>query len=364
MKIEDITHLSVSQIQNIWRNPRKWLREKVMKMPTLTSPQMLIGSRVHEALETHPNIRPGLLKDPIVSKCITHYSPPNIGQREVQININNEEYGLPPILGYIDLYQNSDVPVIIDYKVSRTRRYFPKAHQMKHNLQLLVYAHWALLQNPAAKGVKVGQIQFAYGNKRDVHQETMTHICRERVERFYGQLMERLKPELEEILEEFNKCGISGVTGNCEKCNKSFGPNSCEFAPVCQGKATEIEYKEFIVNTPDVTRYQLFEYFNNPDRWVKDLTVNEENDIIEEREEKIMLKLGELMAKARDKFGEIQNTWDRRETMTIAVVKKVVELNPDIILLPNHFIGGTFDPDYMPVITQLKEKNFNIAIEV
>ncbi len=50
--------------------------------------------------------------------------------------------------------------------------------------------------------------------------------------------------------------------------------------------------------------------------------------------------------------------------MTNSVVKYVQDKKPNVVLLPGHFIGGTLDPEYSPIVTQLKELEIKVAVEV
>lgn len=375
MKVSDIHHISVSQIRTLLRNPRKWAMEKLAKLPTCGSPQIELGKTIHEGLE---RLAGGDMKvlaeaEPFYKEIYEHVlekAEPHIMRAdavEQEINIDNSAWGLPPILGYIDAihfdYNNSG-PVLVDYKTSRTRRYFLDEDGLKRDIQLMVYAYWAFTETDWGKDldeISVGHVQIAYSLKLKKVVNCFVTLNREDVCIAYSALMEQIKPVLTATVEAYTKHGLAGLSAEeCDSCNNAFGRDSCEFYGVCCGRYSDCQYKDAYKKLEEkgpVGRLELNE----------ELTENEFSAIIKESKESDnmwVVSLTSYVNVAREQFGNITNTWDRREAMTKAVVKALKKDGATMVILPSHFISGSLDPDYMPIVTQLKELGIKTAVEL
>lgn len=380
-----IEHISVSQIRTHDRNPRRWALEKLVKLPTMDSPYTKMGSEIHDALEFWlnqrlPNAKSARLAieegSSIVHVCVKDFFD------NVDIPINHYKYqpelaitlsiadDIPPFRGYIDVYIHNyfkGCPLIMDHKTSRTRRYFLKTHQLKHDVQMLVYAKYALDKTQAA-GVFIQHNQIAYSLKRTKTTIRRTFVTAERINQAMDRLADEVREGILKTIAEYD-AGRTPGTSKCKQCACAFGPKSCEFEPICRGKADVHQYRRAYKNLTEngdtwYIKDMLDKLDNVPAFEPIDLVGDLVGDLSGDHEGATMLKLTELMAKARNKFGHITNVWDRREAMTTAVLNTIKEKDPDVVVLPSHFIGGTFDPDYLPIITGLVELDFYVAVEL
>ena len=397
--VKEVPYISVSQIRTHERNPRAWALQKLVGLGRCGSPQTELGKEVHDALEDITINNLGRLNhysdlvQEIVRDVLEHAEVPVqiVAKCEQEIRINNTKWDMPNMLGYIDaiVWDWGGMPMIIDYKTSRTKRYFLKADELTQDIQMMVYAYWMFHYTEPGREtdtIWIQQTQVAYGLKRRKTWEVRAKVTRQEVDKFYDSLMREIRPRLKETVLSYLEGGVHGLsTAGCGKCKDAFGRNSCEYAPICEGYLTPEQYQIVYNNVAgdgDVMRLDLQDALSeiNP---FDDLTENTSCDIINSNkgdndmtkccktetvegpvEYAAILRLTEVMGKAREKFGGISNTWDRRETMTAAVVKHVAALEPAVVVLPSHFISGTLDPDYMAIVSQLKEQGINFAVEL
>lgn len=380
-----IAHISVSQIRTHLRNPLRWAYEKLEKLPTTQSYAAEIGTTIHRHLEGAARGRVARDIDEISDKCVNHFlvwagqhdiaSKRKAVEMEIKYSLDDT---LPPILGYVDLYLEEwdGAPAVIDHKTSKTRRYFLAEDQLKNDWQLLVYGAWVLQQTPKARGIWLCQLQYAYNNKRDVMRCVRAYVTLEYVKAKMRELADIVECGIITSIETYDKYGIHGFQRDkCESCNCSFGPNSCEFNKVCQNVATMEDYKVAYDKADTKNKFDVEEELKKQvANMFSDLTNNEEGDnmgsIGKVTTQDVIppVNLANLMNKAREKFKGITNTWDRREAMTEAIMQTMTQRYPVpkciVVLAPSHFLGGTIDPEYMPVITQLKERGYTVVVEV
>lgn len=356
--------------------------EKLAKLPTCSSPAAEIGGMVHKALEEYLLGMPKTCEHALAEHCLKavimndeFLTQLELGNYEVERDISLIiEPTLPPVIGFIDLLlpnYHRGCPIIIDHKTSKTRRYFKSPKELKTDIQMIIYASWALKYvSPDAPGAFVQHNQFAYGNKRDVLKLNRTFISRRRValelEKIQGIVSLMIR-----TLERYDNFGIKGMDrGQCKDCNESFGPNSCEFSCMCEGKCDEDGYKANYAKIKrdegNVTIWDIKEATKSPTCMFKNLkeglTEMSEDVIIKEREGDRM-ELASLVGQAREQTKGLTSTWDRREAITKAVVEHVVKSGSKEVMAPSHFIDGAIDPDYMPIITQLKEANVKVSVK-
>lgn len=379
-----ITHLSASQIKTLLANPRRWALEKLIKLPTTTSAAATTGRMIHEAIESYMAGSPiddeHELAKHVLSALVENGQLEKLRQSHgvfvehpFQLSATPE---LPPIQGYIDVLVDNyywDCPLIIDHKTSKSRRYFLTVPEMKNDIQLMIYAYYALLRSDAI-GVFIQHNQLAYSLKKQPLVVRRTYVCRERVFKFIEQLQERIITTLNTVLKMWDMLGKLPMSDLCSECNcaNRFGPNSCEFAPICQGKISAEEYRTVYgtvskdLGLEELTTWEVLE---GVDRFVKRkefpvLTINQETSILKVKKEEKMIELSVLVGKARPQVSHLPSVWDRREAVTAAVVKHVVDSGVMAVVAPSHFVGGSIDPDYLPIISQLVEKGVKIYLEV
>lgn len=374
-----IEHISVSQIRTHDRNPRRWALEKLVKLPTMDSPYTQLGSEIHDAIEGWLNMallnkkcERRILQEPasVVNKCtadffahidveFTRYF--YVPELAITLQLAKD---IPPFRGYIDVLvedYHRGCPLIMDHKTSRTRRYFLSARDLKFDLQMLVYAKY-VIEKYQCPGVFLQHNQIAYSLKRRKTTIRRTYVTAERINRAMDKLADDIRAGLLKTIGRYAEVGHAGLcTSQCGMCAKAFGPGSCEYQPICQGRVTVEQYKKA---HKDLTNKPGSWYIKDMIEVLNKLPPFEAIDLSGGHDGADMLKLAELMQKARAKFGHITNVWDRREAMTTALLNKIKEVDPDIVVLPAHFMGGTYDPDYLPIITNLVENGYHVVVEL
>lgn len=365
-----IKHISVSQLKTHDNNPRRWALEKLVGLPTADSPYTQIGREIHDALETPYDTTN--TADHVV-KCVDAYKEylaesgvrPIATEVEFRLKLDKD---LPPILGYIDVLAETEdgEPLVIDHKTSASGSTFLKEGDLEKDIQLLTYALFVLTNTPYS-GIWVQHNQYKYRNKKKILTVIREYVKMENLLDFAQQLRQKIRTGILKSIEQYDTLGIMGVP---YKPNTSRWP--CELESVCQGKVSPELYSE-IYNSLDkpVYREALIDALDSGKKFEFDsidLTKLESPDTIvvdKKSSEDTMLKLVDVMAVARNKHKDISNTWDRREAMTKSVVDYVQKQGKDIIvLLPTHFIGGSLDPEYSPIVTQLKELKIPVAVEL
>lgn len=350
-----IDHLSVSQIKTHMRSPKRWAIEKLEKIPTETSSALEMGSKIHKALEhtiSFMEIPSGLdeIENKCCQACLYFWLS---GARHIKGTFLEEYFklslgdGLPPLIGYVD-YMLKDYKgniLIGDHKTSKSGASFLKQHELKDDLQLCVYAkHFSDVHDQDIYGKLSGYItlehmQYKYGNKKKILNVIQDDVSVEHINRVYEEMVTYVREKMLPTLELYDKGGIDAISeDSCQTCRHAFGPNSCEF------------YGQYCCNN-----------------LTKNLTlgiIKEKGEKVQEGDSMKVCKLKDMMAKAREKTEAITNTWDRRDKQTALIMKHVEDNDFGIIEAPSHFIGGTIHPDYMDVITQLKEKGYRVYLKI
>lgn len=392
-----IEYLSVSQVKCHQRNPFRWVLEKIIKLPTCSSPALVTGSSVHTALEhalTHGTMPKCEIDSPEM-KCtkamMDYWTEENRILGDIGLEIEHEflynyREDAPPFFGYIDYIihgYKGGCPLIGDHKTSKSRKYFLKEEELKDDLQLVVYAKY-LLDKYEARGtlckfVYLEHSQYNYKNKKKILTVVRDKVHKKYIDDRFKEIEKYVRDYMLSTIEEYHSGGFINVPRNkCNSCVDAFGPNSCEFSRICNGNVDVQGYKDAYNNLAEegyqVTSKELQEEFRR-------LTYISKSDIIDtkEQEEEVIMQdstskivqLSSLVSRARDKYKDMNNIWDMRQAMTKVIMSYMSDTYTpeDVeIHLPFHFKGGTdgilnVDPDYMPVITQLREKGFKFKIE-
>lgn len=362
-----IEHISVSQVKTHERSPRRWALEKLVRLPTCDSPYTAIGKQIHDDIEQHlkgerelEDMSPHAQRLLELWREMPHGHDITGVETEISIKIAED---LPPFKGFIDVYGPG---FILDHKTSGSKRYFLKPDTLATDIQMMVYAYWYF----TTVGLEEEELllvhnQYCYKIKNNPLTQCAVTVTRAEVMDAIEQLRDKVRWGIVKTIEEFDQ-GLLPV-GGCGDCRCAFGPNSCEYAPICDGYATDKEYLEIHAKLREdqesVYISDMVDALHN-----QPLTEKEDDDIIVEKvHEEPMPKILDLttpVKKARDKFKNINNTWDKRDAMTKAVMDFVLKDKPDLVLLPAHFIGGTVDPEYAPIVTQLKENNILTAVRL
>lgn len=368
-----IDHLSASQIKTLLFNPKRWAFEKLWKLPQPTSPAAEVGKLIHSAIETYL-----LGGDPEEHDLAVHCleSLINVGDLDKIKNhrgvcVEHEfEMGLsvslPPVVGYIDVFipdYFKGCPLIIDHKTSKTRKYFLSTRDLKDDIQLILYAYYAI-NLTGAKGAFIQHNQLAYSLKKQPLQVRRTYVSRKRVFTYINNLVPAIKASMKEAYDIFKAGEHSDHRPMCDRCSTRFGKASCPYEPICCGAISVDEYRVRFSEHQPQTVWDTLDIMKKVEVAFKPLTENAEKTIIKEKEGKQMLHLEELVGKARPQVANLASVWDRREAITKAVVSHILASKAEAVIAPSHFGEGVIDPDYLPIITQLKENKIKILVEV
>jgi len=141
-----LEHVSASQIDTFRRCKRLWFNQKIRKVKVPGSVAQERGKRIHAKLEqylkTHqlPSVNDC---DYVLIKKASQYLPDhNDTLIEHEFHLPTFEDG-PELLGYIDLVDKKSEE-IWDHKTTSDFRYNKTPEELRNNLQMLVYAMWAL----------------------------------------------------------------------------------------------------------------------------------------------------------------------------------------------------------------------------
>jgi len=399
-----VDYVSVSQVKNHDRSARKWALEKLLKLPTCGSAAMELGSEIHEALELcasgfYTQEILGTMTDTygeISRRCVKEFSE----NCDVDLTYAEFEVGftqvvsekVPPFKGFIDIYvpDYKGHPMIMDHKTSKTKKYFLDVDGLKNDAQMMVYAFWALNQNPTASGVWLQHNQFAYSLKRKVYFVTRTFVSAGEVLGFMHDLVQDLWEGILKTISKYDEGGQYSIAdrSGCRACNNAYGPNSCEFNPICTGVCSIPEYKEAYKEAskdlPEGSRPHVKDLKDKIYELAaqKDLPEKEEDVIIKQESKEggtmselksveetnlMIVHLSVMMRKARERYKGLINIWDRRDAMTQAIFQYLEHYEKEpkdfIVLLPSH-MRERVAPDYEPVVTLLRERGYVVAIEV
>ena len=214
----------------------------------------LLGVRVHKSLEMY--VKDGVYP---VSTTERHGDPlegdsmyvPDVGEiaaraipfvpmeREIQAEVRIEE--LPsqpetriPVVGQIDiLCLDGPVPLVLDYKTTKTGDYMQTAANILNDIQMMIYAHFALLNSPDADDCEVCWLYL--GTQRNLVHPVKKLVSREHVQDFWDSVV---LPAIDEIEMAFF-AGHEEMKRNYDFCSAYGG---CRHAAVCEERGIPVHF--------------------------------------------------------------------------------------------------------------------------
>lgn len=355
-------HLSISQIKTYRRNPSRWVLNKLEGLPTVSGEGAKIGTYVHNIMENLLKGQTDFYLDSsnpyyeIGSKFVRHFVnilgelPTLECEAEKHFSIPLDD-NLPTMIGYIDHYHPyfRHAPFVSDLKVSKTRRYFIKTgDELREDLQLMVYAYFALCDARYAKGVWIQQLQYAYELEQEPLRIVRAYVDKDEVMKFMLDLITEVKSTMLVTYKKWldNKYCGRGHNTKCSSCRFAFGKNSCEFSKICDGEWLTENYVYWYNNTQ-----------KKEDRVNMEEVPNKSMGVV---------ALHWLINAYRPSFDSITNTWERREKLTDKIVEVITgsyDKATTAIALPSH-MRDKVSPEYEPIVTRLSELGYSIYIRI
>jgi len=226
-----INRLSATQIR-MWTEQCKmlWHLSYIGKKKPPQSDSQSLGSRIHKCLEDY--ITEGLYPDTAdeagkIAVRALHLIPM---ERAIQAEVRFDDLPIQPsspipLAGVIDVLCLDGVPLVLDFKTTISKRYMKKSYQLSSDIQLMMYAMFALANAPLASEC---DIALTYIGKREVWAQTIqTRVTRDQVESFFRDVIVKAMSEME--LAGF--CDHIEIERNYDFCS-AFGGcplmNACE----------------------------------------------------------------------------------------------------------------------------------------
>ena len=234
--------ISASQIKTFNLCRKKWYFEKVEKLPQgPPSYGAVFGSVLHSCLERlHKGEDPfpagwsAPLKngDTEVAKSLIDLYEPTEGieERNVERKISLPVIDDISLLGYIDLYKPG---TIIDHKTSKAWKWALSARELARDLQMMVYARWALEQEPDLETVELRHNVFLRTPPAR-YKKTVAYATSEAVMDQWYQVQETAL-----LMKEARKGGPPEI----EMGNQCHAFGGCPFARICSGVVSLEEFK-------------------------------------------------------------------------------------------------------------------------
>ena len=236
--------ISASQLKTYGLCPKKWYFEKVEKLPRgKTSYGATFGSALHACLERiqlgedpFPEGWDSTLQegdDKLAKDLLALYRkdeevlPENV-EREIRLPVIDDIN----LLGYIDLYKPGK---IVDHKTTKAMRWALSAKELAKDLQMLVYAKWALDQ----EGPEIDAIELRHNvflrTAPVRHKKTVAFATREAIMERWYQVQETAL-----LMKQAREKGSPPGTEMGDQCHAYGG---CPYARICSGVMTSDEFR-------------------------------------------------------------------------------------------------------------------------
>jgi RecB family exonuclease len=193
------TRVSASQIENYRKCPRSWYFKSIVRVPETQRGSQALGTAFHLIMEKVPagfswpvrsdtnatseewDIACAMAKEALL---LLPQDPKQLIKRECGITLDTYENG-PQLIGYIDLaipdgvgwpafLITQDEKIIGDYKTTSDFRYMKTPEELADNVQMMIYAKWALDHLSSKSQDILGLVPLEPKNVRLVHMYAKT----------------------------------------------------------------------------------------------------------------------------------------------------------------------------------------------
>ena len=176
---------SASQLSLFTECERKWYNTYILGLKQPSTVAQLFGTTLHSVAEHYlrfgevslaqVHVPDGVDGDKVLKVFkagIPHLPEPPIADVETEITVQADVPGI----GYIDaLYRDDNQLVILDHKTAKNTRYIPSPDDLKDNIQLNVYGHWAS-EKYGDDTFKFQHIYYVHGLKKPKSVEVSVEV--------------------------------------------------------------------------------------------------------------------------------------------------------------------------------------------
>ena len=217
-----------------------WFLSYIMKKKPPQASFQNLGEQIHKSLEdyindgTYPDLsdKAGML----ASKAL-HLVPM---ERAVQSEVRFEDLPVQPdspipMAGIMDvLCLDGSVPLVLDFKTSKSKRWFKRKSELTSDIQLMVYAKFALASAPDAEFIDIGLIYISSLPETPFSQLVQTRTSRKAVDAFWEKEIETAMDEISfasvslssEMIRNYDFCGAYGGCRLIDICESQGTPSN------------------------------------------------------------------------------------------------------------------------------------------
>lgn len=236
--------ISASQLKTFELCPKKWYFEKVKKLPRgEVSYGATFGSALHACLERlqkgefpFPEGWDSTLREGdsgTVEALLSLYQPvEGIEAKNVERKIAMDVIDDIKLIGFIDLYKPGK---IIDHKTTKAMRWALSAKELAKDLQMLVYAKWALDQEGPELDVVELRHNVFLRTAPVRHKKTVAYATREAIMEKWYQIQETAL-----LMKEARSGSQPPCVEMGDQCHAYGG---CPYARICSGVASLEEFE-------------------------------------------------------------------------------------------------------------------------
>lgn len=223
-------HVSASQIETFALCERKWFFKSIMGLPTPENPAAALGKEVHDSIERYLLGQIDATElHPLARRVYERRHMPDpayhTGTYTVEQAIDGMTIEGMPVEGYIDLLEAN---LITDWKTRGDPvRYSKTEDQLYDDVQLAIYAQYALNRSPSADSIRVQHVNIGTKPPNAVTVSGPVVLDRPTIARTFET---KIKPAVRRMREVALLPSPMRVTGNVRACN-AFG--GCPFRDKC-----------------------------------------------------------------------------------------------------------------------------------
>lgn len=187
---------SASQLGLFTECERKWYNTYILGLKQPSTPAQLFGTTLHSVAEHYlrfgevslaqVHVPEGVDGDKVMKVFragIPHLPAPPLADVETEITVQADVPGI----GYIDaLYRDGDRLVILDHKTAKNTRYIPSPDDLRDNIQLNVYGHWAT-EKYGEDTLKFQHVYYVHGLKNPKSVEVSVEVSAKEIAEKWGQ---------------------------------------------------------------------------------------------------------------------------------------------------------------------------------
>lgn len=214
-----------------------WFLSYVMKKKPPQREYQSLGSQIHKALEDF--INDGLYPDladkagQLASKAL-HLIPL---ERAVQSEVRFDQLPIQPespipMAGIIDLLcLDGDVPLCLDFKTTKSKRWVKRKSDLVTDIQLMIYARFALANAPHAESIDIGLVYISSSLETPFTHLVQTRVSRVDVDAFW-------EKEIEPSMDEIALASVSYANEMNRSYDFCSAYGGCQLIDICEAQGT------------------------------------------------------------------------------------------------------------------------------